>query len=104
MENISAELKDLIFRMMQPKDKRITIEQIYEHPWMKAPLTKNALKLNFGKIINFSKFSKVSYLFTQLKTFAVTAIASQLSGKEIEKLGALFRQIDTNHDGVISTQ
>lgn len=35
--------------------------------------------------------------------FAVTAIASQLSGKEIEKLGALFRQIDTNCDGFIST-
>ena len=34
----------------------------------------------------------------------MTAIASQLSGKEIEKLGSLFKQIDTNHDGFISTK
>ena len=54
-----------------------------------------ALKLNFGKLANFSKFSK-------MKTLAVTYIASQLSDKEIEKLSTLFRQIDLNHDGFLS--
>lgn len=46
--------------MMQPMDKRISIEQIYSHPWMNSALTKNTLRLNFGKIINFSKYSKVA--------------------------------------------
>jgi Ca2+-binding EF-hand superfamily protein len=34
----------------------------------------------------------------------VTYIASQLPGKEIEKLGNLFRQVDLNHDGFITTK
>lgn len=59
-------------------------------------MNKSDLKLNFTKIINFSKFSK-------LKTFAATCIASQMTGKEIEKIGQLFRQIDTDNDGFLST-
>lgn len=50
-------------------------------------MNKSDLKLNFTKIINFSKFSKVNMLITQLKTFAATCIASQMTGKEIEKIG-----------------
>ena len=53
------------------------------------------MKLNFNKMSNFSKFSK-------LKTLAVTYIASQLPEKDIEKLGALFKQIDANHDGFLT--
>lgn len=40
----------------------------------------------------------------QLKTFAVSCIASQMSGKQIEKLGNLFKQIDVNSDGFITTK
>lgn len=40
----------------------------------------------------------------KLKTFAVTCIASQLPGKEIEKLGKLFKQVDTNQDGFVTTK
>ena len=59
MKGVSAELKNLIKRMISPLNERISIEQIFEHPWMKADLSKSNLKLNFGKIINFSKYSKV---------------------------------------------
>ena len=31
-------------------------------------------------------------------------IASQMPQKEIEKLAALFKQIDTNHDGFLSME
>ena len=63
---------------------------------MKAEeVNKVQLKLNFGKIISFTKYSK-------LKTFTVSFIASQMPGKEIEKLGAIFKQIDLNNDGVPS--
>lgn len=65
---------------------------------MKAEeVNKVQLKLNFGKIISFTKYSK-------LKTFTVSFIASQMPGKEIEKLGAIFKQIDLNNDGFISTE
>jgi len=34
-----------------------------------------------------------------MKKLAATFIATQLSEKEIENLGTLFKQIDLNHDG-----
>lgn len=34
MKKISASLKDLIGKILQPEDKRLTIDQIYQHPWM----------------------------------------------------------------------
>jgi len=54
----------------------LTIKQIFEHPWMTAKASNTPLKLNFSKMANFSKFSK-------LKTLAVTYIASQLPEKDI---------------------
>ena len=75
MKHVSADLKDLIKKILVPANERITMEQIFQHPWMKAAeLSKANLRLNFGKIINFSKYSK-------LKTFAVSYIASQMPGK-----------------------
>jgi len=40
--------------------------------------------------------------FIQLKTIAVTYIASQLPEKEIHKLGEIFKQIDENDDGYLT--
>lgn len=34
MKKISVELKDLIKRILQPEANRLTIDQIYQHPWM----------------------------------------------------------------------
>lgn len=72
MKNVSIELKDMIVRTLLTEDKRLTIEDIFNHPWItqKPPLKRN-LKLNFKKLTKYSKFSK-------LKTIAVTYIASQL--------------------------
>ena len=62
------------------------------------------MRLNFGKMQKFSQFSKVIVVLQKLKKFAVTCIASQLSGKQIQKLGSLFKQIDVNNDGFITTK
>jgi calcium-dependent protein kinase len=40
----------------------------------------------------------------QLKKLTATFIATQLSEKEVENLGNLFKQIDLNHDGEISIE
>jgi Ca2+-binding EF-hand superfamily protein len=40
----------------------------------------------------------------QMKKFAATFIATQLSEKEVENLGNLFKQMDLNHDGEISIE
>ena len=37
MEEVSAELKDLIKKILVPANQRPTIEEIFEHSWMKKP-------------------------------------------------------------------
>jgi calcium-dependent protein kinase len=37
----------------------------------------------------------------KLKKLTATFVASQMSEKDVEKLGELFRKIDLNHDGFI---
>lgn len=55
MKKISSELKDLISRILQPEDKRYTIDQILHHPWMNASLNRIDLKLNFNRMKKFSR-------------------------------------------------
>lgn len=103
MKTVSKECKDLIYRILQPEDKRISIEGIYSHPWIKAELPADLpFKLNFKRLREYARYSKVRRLLTQLKKIAANFIASKFSEKEISELSVLFKQIDTNHDGVIS--
>lgn len=67
-------MKDLISKILQPEDKRYTLDQILQHPWMSTSLSRNNLKVNFDKMRKFSKYC-------QLKKFAVSSIASQFTGK-----------------------
>ncbi len=64
---------------------------------MTEKVNTTPLKINFKMMREFGKSSK-------LRKLAGTYIASQLSEMEIEKLGILFRQIDTNHDGYLSIE
>lgn len=65
---------------------------------MKKELSNSpSLSLNFKKMIEFGKFSK-------LKKITAHFIASKFSEKHIEQLGNLFKQVDLNHDGAISFQ
>jgi hypothetical protein len=34
MNNVSAQAKDLIKKILVPRGNRISIEEIYKHPWM----------------------------------------------------------------------
>jgi serine/threonine protein kinase len=58
-KSLSAEVKDLISRILVPCEKRISIEEILKHPWMTKQLPTTTLTLDFTKMRNFSKFSKV---------------------------------------------
>lgn len=69
---------------------------------MLAEIESKPLKLNFKKIMGYSKYSKVTINLIKLKKYAVAFIASQMPSKSIEKLGTIFKQIDTNHDGFIT--
>jgi Ca2+-binding EF-hand superfamily protein len=75
----------------------MTLEQIYQHPWMSVKPNKTSLKVDFKTMANFSKFSKI-------KTLAATYIASQLTAQEIKKYEKIFQELDENHDGFLSLE
>jgi hypothetical protein len=60
LKAISKEAKDLIYKILLPADKRISIKEIFEHPWMNVNLPTTTQKVSFRKMHEFSKFSKVS--------------------------------------------
>lgn len=95
--NVSKEAKDLISKILRPADQRLTLEEIFSHPWMSQDVPSTNLKVSFRKMHEYSKFSK-------LKKLTATYVASQMSEKDVEKLGEVFRKIDANHDGFISIE
>jgi len=97
-ENISYEAKDLIKKMLCSVEKRITIEQIYKHPWIvhQAPNDQNRIVFNNLKVMKsfaaLNKFQKIVILI----------LASRLKDEEINDLKIIFNSIDTNHDGALN--
>ena len=79
MDNVSLLLKDLLKKILKPSNERLSIEEIYKHPWMKMKISRTPLNVDFKTIANFSKFSKI-------KTIAATYLASQMTAKETENL------------------
>lgn len=43
MSSISMLLKDLLKKMLRPAKDRISIDDIYKHPWMTVKLNKMSL-------------------------------------------------------------
>jgi hypothetical protein len=54
MKKISAELKDLIRRILVPVEQRITIDEILQHTWMTGKSNEIPLKLDFSKMRQFA--------------------------------------------------
>jgi hypothetical protein len=79
MEGVSEGAKSLIARILVPDSKRITCEEIFKDPWILEESSKTPLKVDFTRMVSFSKFSKVPLNLPQLKKIAATYIATQLS-------------------------
>lgn len=58
-KKLSSRLVELILRLLNPEDTRISIREVLSHPWMTMQLEDRRLNINFEKIRNYSKFSKV---------------------------------------------
>lgn len=80
-QRLSPALLDLIHKILQPADKRATIAEILAHPWLSEPthIVTVPLKLQFQKIINFTRYSK-------LKKIVATYISAHLSEGEVDQL------------------
>jgi hypothetical protein len=57
---VSKDAKDLISRMLLPVDQRISLKEIFDHPWMKSKISTTNLNASFKKMHDYSKFSKVN--------------------------------------------
>lgn len=68
-----------------------------EHPWMKKDIksTIGNSTIDTQGLVQFYKYGR-------LKRIALTAVAFQLSDKEIENLSQIFTQLDQDGDGHLS--
>lgn len=60
MQSVSAAAKSLITKILMPEGKRLTADEIFQDPWILKEASQKPLKLSFSRMLNFSKFSKVS--------------------------------------------
>lgn len=96
-EGLSPESRDLILRMIVNRTKRISAKEIMEHPWLKKDIKSQigASKIDTQGLVQFYKYGR-------LKRIALTAVAFQLSDKEIENLSKIFTELDQDGDGHLS--
>ncbi len=99
-DEVSAEAKDLIKKLICKPERRLTAQEALNHKWVKN-LTKkktdeNVLrKLNIGNMKSFQKSQKI-------KQVALMAIAVQSDPNDIKELKEIFQELDKNGDGSIS--
>ena len=79
MKNVSNEAKVLISKILLPDGKRISCKDIFKDHWVLRQAPKHPIKVNFSRMLNFSKFSKVFSHNIQIKKLAATYIATKLS-------------------------
>lgn len=60
MKTVSGECKDLIKKLLLPDKERLTIQEIFNHPWMKMELSNSPLLINYEKLREFKKYTKVT--------------------------------------------
>ena len=99
-ETVTKDCKELILKMVTTPDKRLTPQQVLDHPWIQEMTEKTALvtlpALVTTNLKNFSVTQKV-------KKVVLAYLATQLSEKEVDTLRRLFIGLDKNGDGVLST-
>jgi calcium-dependent protein kinase len=94
-ENLSPDSKDLIQKMIVKRSKRISAKEIMDHPWMKREIKPMTSKIDSKSLIQFYKYDR-------LKRLALTALAFQLSDKDLEELARIFTKLDSDGDGKLS--
>ena len=94
-EQVSPQVIDLIRKMLTKRDIRFTADQVLEHEWMKMNLEHKTYEIQLGSLKKFlmgSTFSK----------YVLEIIAACSSETDNENMGAIFVDIDTDGDGLIT--
>ncbi|KAL7133967.1 hypothetical protein ABFS83_12G174500 [Erythranthe nasuta] len=98
--SVSESAKNLVRQMLEPDPKlRLTAKQVLEHSWLQN--AKNARNVPLGDVVK-SRLKQFS-LMNRFKRKALRVIADFLSNEEVEGIKEMFGKIDTDNDGVVST-
>lgn len=96
---ISKDAIDLIKKMLTPEAKRLTAQEVLEHPWFKKVETQPEIQLDF----NTDKFKNYIHM-NNLKKIVLTYIATRLKDNEVKHLRETFEAFDKNSDGSITLE
>ncbi|PWA54085.1 phosphorylase kinase, gamma catalytic subunit [Artemisia annua] len=98
--SVSEGAKSLVRQMLEPDPKlRLTATQVLEHPWLQN--AKKAPNVPLGDVVK-SRLKQFS-LMNRFKRKALRVIADFLSNDEVEDIQDMFKKIDTDEDGIITT-
>lgn len=93
---VSDQAKDLISKLLvKDVDKRLTIEQAMEHPWITTNMDQYRMNM---KIV--SRISQFKYQ-SEFKKIAVKTLVETMKEKEINDLKEQFLLIDKDRSGMI---
>lgn len=76
----------MISKILKPADKRLTLEEIFAHPWMNKEIPNTALKVSFRKMHEYSKFSKVIIVLSSLKNLPLPMLLPRCLRKMLKNL------------------
>ncbi|KAG0451492.1 hypothetical protein HPP92_026185 [Vanilla planifolia] len=99
--SVSENAKDLVRQMLEPDPQcRLTAKQVLEHPWLLN--AKKVPNVPLGDVVKsrLKQFSRMN----RFKRRALRVIAEHLSSEEVEDMKEKFKVMDTDNDGIISSE
>jgi len=100
-EQVSGEAKDLIKRLLTDVSRRISCREALNHPWLRHNIghsmsgEKEVTDAMMSRIRTFSSVNKMQQL-------ALSIMAHQCEGGEIDDHKKIFFKLDKNNDGYIT--
>jgi calcium-dependent protein kinase len=95
---ISQDAKDLLKSILVKADKRPTISEVLESPWIKgnAPRASNeALNVDWGHVKKYTNLNLVQKSIINFRAF-------HMNSNEARQYIEMFKMIDKNNDGVLT--
>ena len=102
-ENVSADAKDLITKLLVPEKTRISAEQALKHPWLQNCLKtekNNEIQIK-SALNNLTQFHSENKLRDASILFIITQL---LSATDLKFAKNIFLELDENGDGKLSKQ
>ncbi|CAE7469154.1 CPK3 [Symbiodinium sp. CCMP2456] len=81
-------------------DKRLSVTEALDHPWLKHKFRGKVIHLRDETVERLVSFSQ----YHDLRRAAMLAVAFHMDAEDLHQLRELFRGLDLNGDGLLTTQ